>query len=36
MKIRDGYLMGTALAAAIILVLLIGAAIALVVGHIFT
>ena len=36
MKIRDGYLLGTALAAAIILVLLIVAAIAWVVSHIFT
>ena len=36
MKIRDGYLLGTAIAGAIILVLLIGAAIAWVVSHIFT
>jgi hypothetical protein len=36
MKIRDGYLLGTALAAAIILILLVGAAIVWVVSHIFT
>jgi hypothetical protein len=35
MKIRDGYLLGTALAAAIILILLIVAAIAWVVSNIF-